>query len=144
MTEALAKPAPYIHRGIRFGQPASKVCDIKREIHSRKPGKIPGQQPSALNLRMRNVKAARGDAGEPKRACACNQPAQPCAGTATRIQNADRACPGSAQVSQLCLQKSPDAPIRICMHSVKGKQLRRIAVSISDRSEEHTSELQSL
>src|ERR1022692_1634078 len=109
MAEDAVKAKSYIHRGIRFGQPASKVCDIKCEIHSRKPGKIPGQQP-----------------------CAFNQPAQPCAGTATRIQNADRACPGSAQVSQLCLQKSPDAPIRICVHSVKGKQLRRIAVSIRD------------
>src|ERR1022692_4060432 len=99
MTEDAIEAKSYVHRGIGFRQPARKVCDIKCEIHSRKAGKIPDQQPSALNLRMRDVKAARGDAGEPKRACACNQPAQPCAGTATRIQNADRACPGSAQVS---------------------------------------------
>src|SRR5665811_516384 len=126
MTEDAIEAKSYVHRGIGFRQPARKVCDVKCEAHSRKAGKVPGQQPSALNLRLRDVKAARGDAGEPKRACAYHQPAQPGTGAATRIEKADRACTGSAQVSQLCLQRSPDAPIRICVHSVKGKLLCRI------------------
>lgn len=85
MTEDAVEAKSYIHRGIGFGQPVREVCDVKCEIHSRKAGEIPGQQTSPLNLRLRDVKAARGDAGKPKRTGACDEPAQPGAGAATRI-----------------------------------------------------------
>src|ERR1700730_3613214 len=132
MTEDTVEAKSYIHRGIGFGQAASKICDVKCKIHSTKAGKSPGQQPSALNLRLRDVEATRGDVDEPERAGTCDQPAQPCAGAAACIEKADRTCAGSPQVGQFCLQKSPDAPIRVRVQSVKRKQLRRIAIGISD------------
>src|ERR1019366_6424733 len=64
--------------------------------------------------------------------CAYYQSAQPCTGSATRIEEPDRACTGSPQVGQFLLQYGRDAAIRVRVHSVKGKWLRRIAIGIRD------------
>src|ERR1700682_1272114 len=53
-------------------------------------------------------------------------------GTQPASRMPDRACAGSPQVSQFLLQYGPDAAICVRVHSVKGKWLRRIAISIRD------------
>src|ERR1700716_2347339 len=132
MAERAVQAESQIDGGIGFRQPARKVRDVECEIHSRKAGKISGRQPRPLYLRLCDVESTRGDAAESERTCAYDQSAQPCTGSATRIEESDRACTGSPQVSQFRLQYGPDAPICICVHSVKGKWLRRVAIGVTD------------
>src|SRR5258708_10939656 len=132
MAESAVQAKSDIDRGIGFRQPVRKVCDVECEIHSRKAGKISGRQPRSLDLHLCDVKSTRAYAAEAERTRAYDQSAEPCTGSATRIEEPDRGCTGSPQVSQLCLQYSPDAPIRVRVHSVKGKWLRGIAIGIRD------------
>src|ERR1700730_10765478 len=103
MAERAVQAESQIDGGIGFGQPGRKVCHVECEIHSRKAGKISGRQLRPLYLRLCDVKSTRGNAAESQRACAYDRPAQPSTGYATRIEEPDRACPGSPQVSQCCL-----------------------------------------
>src|SRR4030088_1131129 len=132
MAESAIQAKSHIDRGIGFRQPVRKVSDVECEIHSRKAGKISGRQPCPLYLHLCDVKSTRGNAAEFERMRAYDQSAQPCTGSTTRIEEPDRACAGSPQVSQFLLQYGPDAAICVRVHSVKGKWLRRIAVSIRD------------
>src|SRR6202165_2561905 len=132
MAESAVQAEGHIDRAIGFRQPVRKVCDVECEIHSRKAGKISGRQPCPLYLRLCDVESTRGNAAESERMCAYDQSAQPCTGSATRIEEPDRACTGSLQVCQFLLQYGPDAAIRVSVHSVKGKWLRRIAIGIRD------------
>ena len=79
-----------------------------------------------------DVESTRGDAAESKCMCAYDQSAQPCTGATTRIEEPDRACAGPPQVGQFLLQNGPDAAIRVRVHAVKDKRLRRIAIGITD------------
>src|ERR1700688_3171691 len=132
MAERAVQAKSQIDGGIGFRQPIRKVRNVECEIHSRKAGKISGRQPRALYLRLCDVESTRGNAAESERMCAYDQPAQPCTGSATRIEESDRACAGSPQVGQFLLQDGPDAAICVRVHSLKGKWLRRIAISIRD------------
>src|ERR1700756_265469 len=78
----------------------------------------------AIDLRLCDVEAARGDRGEAERVRARDQPAQPGAGAATGVEQADRTCAGCAQVSLLRLQQFPDLAVRIGVQAVKGQKLR--------------------
>jgi len=89
MTEHALEANSYIDRGISFGQWVRKVGDLECEIHSRKAGKIPGQEPGLLNLFLRDVEAAGGDSREPERAGACHESTEPGTGAATRIEEGD-------------------------------------------------------
>src|SRR6267143_1590380 len=132
MAEGAIQAKSHIDRGIGFRQPVRKVSEVECEIHSRKAGKISGRQPCPLYLRLCDVKSTRGNAAESERTCAYDQTAKPCTRSATRIEQPDRACTGSPQVSQFCLQDGPDAPICVCVHSVEGEWLRGIAIGITD------------
>jgi len=130
MAERAVQAESQIDGGIGFRQLVRKVCDVECEIHSRKAGKISRRQLRPLYLRLCYVESTRGNAAESERMCAYDQSAQPCTGSATRIEEPDRACAGSPQVGQFLLQYGPDAAICVRVHSVKGKWLRRIAISI--------------
>src|ERR1700720_4069702 len=132
MAEGAVEAESQIDGGIGFRQPVRKVCDVECEIHARKAGKSLGRQPRPFYLRLCDVKSARGNAAESERMCVHDQSAQPCTGSASRIEEPDRACAGSPQVGQFLLQYGPDAAIRVPVHSVKGKWPRRIAISIRD------------
>ena len=73
MAESTVQAERDIDRGIGLRQPVRKVCDVKCEIHARKAGKISSRQAGPLDLCLRNVKSARGDAAEPERVRAYNQ-----------------------------------------------------------------------
>src|SRR5271170_6937065 len=132
MAEGAVEAESQIDGGIGFRQPVRKVCDVECEIHSRKAGKSSGRQPGPFYLRLCDVKSTRGNAAESERVCVHDQSAQPCTGSASRIEEPDRACAGSPQVSQFLLQYGPDAAVCVRVHPVKSKWLRRIAISIRD------------
>src|SRR6478752_4480506 len=121
MAESAVKAKRQIDRGIGFRQPAGEVCDFECEIHPREAGKISGSQLRPLYLRLCDVESARGNAAKSERMCAYDQSAQPCTGSATRIEQPDRACPRSPQVGQLLFEGGPDTAIGICVHPLKGK-----------------------
>src|SRR5580698_3971371 len=128
MAERTVQAKSQIDRGIGFRQPVRKVRDVECETHARKAGRITGREPRPLYLRLCDVESTRGNAAESERMCEYDQSAQPCTGSATRIEEPDRACTGSLQVCQFLLQYGPDAAIRVSVQSVKGKWLRRIAI----------------
>src|ERR1700720_1606238 len=132
MAERAVQAKSQIDGGIGFRQPVRKVCDGECEIHSRRAGKISGRQPRPLYLRLCDVESTRSNAAESERMCAYDQSAQPCTGSTTRIEEPDRACTRSPQVGQFLLQYRPDTAIRVSVHSLKGKWLRRIAIGIRD------------
>src|SRR3984885_5642796 len=132
MAEGAVEAESQIDGGIGFRQPVRKVCDVECEIHARKAGKSSGRQPRPFYLRPCDVKSTRGNAAESERMWVHDQPAQPCTGSATSIEEPDRACAGSPQVGQFLLQCGPDAAVCVRMHSVKSKWPRRIAISIRD------------
>ena len=100
MAESAVQAEGQVDGGIGVRQPVRKVCDVECEIHSRKAGKISGRQPRPLYLRLRDVESTRGNAAESERMCAYDQSAQPCTGSATRIEEPDRVGAGSPQVGQ--------------------------------------------
>src|SRR6202045_2442047 len=130
MAERAVQAKSQIDGGTGFREPGRKVCHVECEIHSRKAGRISGRQPRPLYLRLCDVESTRGNAAESERMCPYDQSAQPCTGSATRIEEPDRACAGSPQVGQFLLQYGPDAAICVRVHSVKGKWLRGIAIGI--------------
>ncbi|WP_244443305.1 hypothetical protein [Bradyrhizobium sp. Ai1a-2] len=132
MTERAVQAKGDIDRAIGFRQPVRKVCDVECEADAGEAGKISSRQAGALDLCLRNVESARSDAVEPERVGAHDQSPQPCAGPAAGIKKPDRSRAGSPQVHQFCFQHGPDAPIRIGMHSVEDKWLRRITIGIRD------------
>ena len=123
MAESAVQAKGQIDRGIAFRQPVGQVCDFEGESNPREAGKISASQLRPLYLRLCDVESARGNAAKAQRMCAHDQSAQPCTGSATRIEQPDRTRTRSPQVGQLLFQDGPDTAIRIGVHPLKGKWL---------------------
>src|ERR1700761_1876273 len=132
MAERAVQAERQVHGSIGLRPALGEVRNLEWEIYARKVRESPGSRSRPLDLLLRNVESARGNPAEFERMCVHDQSAQPGAGTTTRIENPDRACTGSPQVGQFPRQYLPDATIRVGVHSLEGKWLRRIAISIGD------------
>ena len=126
MAEDAVEAKSHVDRSVRFWQPTRKICDIEGQIHARKSGQIVSHAPGDLNLRLSDVEASRGDAGEPERAGVRDKTAQPRTGTTTCVENADCACAGCPQVAQFGLEERPKTPIRIGVQALEGEQALRV------------------
>ena len=100
MAESAVQAKSQIDRGIGFRQPVHQICDVEFQVHTRKVGKISRRQLRPLYLRLCDVESTRGYAAESKRMRTYHQSASPRTGSAARIEEPDRACTGSSQVSQ--------------------------------------------
>ena len=92
--------------------------------------KILGQEPRPLNLHARDVEAAGDNGVEAQQTSARDDAAQPCARTATRVENADRAGAGFAQIDKYSLDERPYPSIGVAVRSAEGERKRWIAVGI--------------
>ncbi len=75
MAKSAVQTKSEIDGGIGLRQLVRKVRDVEYQIHPRKAGEISGRQPCPLYLRLGDVKSTRGDAVEPERTRAHDQPA---------------------------------------------------------------------
>ena len=130
MAEDAIKAKRKVHRGVGFRQFAHEVCNIECEVHPRNSGKISGQQPRSQKLRTGEVKTARVNGCKPQRMGAQDDAAEPCARTASRVENGDRAGAGGAQLGQFRFKERPDLPVGICVQAAEGKQMGRITIGI--------------
>ena len=130
MAKDAIKAKREVDGGRRFRQGRPEVRDIEGEVHAWKAGKIRSLEARPVDLRFGNVKAARSNCRKPEFAGSDDETAQPGAGTAARVEEADGRGARGPQARKLSIQDSPNVPVGISVQPVEYKQVFRITIRI--------------
>ena len=111
---------------------AFQICDLEGQVESRTAGEATSHPARGLDLVLGDIETARGNSRKAERPGSCYEPAQPCAGTAASVEDADRARAGGPEVVQFRFEHRPNLPVCISVRAIEGEQAIGVPIRVSE------------
>ena len=116
---------------VRLRKGMGKVADREFQPDAGKRREAAAIHAGLLDLLGGNIESAGRDLDEAHFPGADHQTLQPCAGAASRVENAEGGCPRQAYLGQLGRDARPDLAVRVAVRAAKAEQIRRIAIRVA-------------